>query len=419
MALVELVDRPAADDAAEGEKKRRLMGRPNEPRLATRAVHRSKGRAHCPAFSLRASTTPRWQLGCGSMASPMTDTILVTGGAGYVGSHVVVELANAGYAPIVLDNFATARARCCRASRRSPAPRCRASTPTSAMSTRCARAFHDHPIAGVVHCAGLKAVGEAEARPLTYYDVNVGGAFALTEVMGEAGVATLVYSSSATVYGQPERAAGHRGRAARAAERLWAHQARRRGFPARPGAREPQLAHRDPALLQSRRRASVGPDRRGADRPAQQPRAAAVPDRRGRVLGSRDLRRPTGRRPTAPAFATTCTCRTSRRVTSRRCATSRPTQARSRSTSGSAAGDRCSTSSPRSRRACGRRITRTLAPRRPGDVAALLCGPGARREAARLARDARPRRDLRRRVAVAAERREILGSGRKSSSPSA
>ena len=64
--------------------------------------------------------------------------------------------------------------------------------------------FHDRPITGVIHCAGLKAVGEAEMRPLTYYGVNVGGAFALTEVMGEAGVATLVYSSSATVYGQPD-----------------------------------------------------------------------------------------------------------------------------------------------------------------------------------------------------------------------
>ena len=64
--------------------------------------------------------------------------------------------------------------------------------------------FHDHPIAAVVHCAGLKAVGESEERPLAYYDVNVGGAIALAEVMGEAGVATLVFSSSATVYGQPD-----------------------------------------------------------------------------------------------------------------------------------------------------------------------------------------------------------------------
>jgi UDP-glucose 4-epimerase len=138
-------------------------------------------------------------------ASIMATTILVTGGAGYVGSHVVVELAKAGYAPVVLDNFAT--------SARAVLPRLAqlagAEVPCIEADVRdvgaLRRAFHDVPIAGVIHCAGLKSVGEAEARPLTYYDVNVSGALALTEVMGEAGVATLVYSSSATVYGQPEK----------------------------------------------------------------------------------------------------------------------------------------------------------------------------------------------------------------------
>jgi UDP-glucose 4-epimerase len=65
-------------------------------------------------------------------------------------------------------------------------------------------AFHDHPITAVVHCAGFKAVAESEERPLAYYDTNVGGALALAEVMGEAGVATFVFSSSAAVYGQPD-----------------------------------------------------------------------------------------------------------------------------------------------------------------------------------------------------------------------
>jgi len=64
--------------------------------------------------------------------------------------------------------------------------------------------FHDHPIAGVVHCAELRGAGESQERPLAYYDVNVGGMLALAEVMGEAGVATLVFASSAAVYGQPD-----------------------------------------------------------------------------------------------------------------------------------------------------------------------------------------------------------------------
>ncbi len=134
----------------------------------------------------------------------MTETILVTGGAGYVGSHIAVELARAGYAPVVLDNFVNS----------TPAvlPRLQvlAGRPVPCVTAdvrdvAALRAvFHDHPIAGVVHCAGRKAGGESEERPLAYYDVNVGGAIALAEVMGEAGVATLVFSSSAAVYGQPD-----------------------------------------------------------------------------------------------------------------------------------------------------------------------------------------------------------------------
>ena len=135
----------------------------------------------------------------------MEGKILVTGGAGYVGSHVVVALAEAGYTPIILDNFAT--------SSRAVLPRLSALTGSmidlveADVRDRSAlrRLFHDQPIVAVVHCAALKGVAEGEERPLAFWDINVGGTVALAEVAGEAGVARFVYSSSATVYGQPDR----------------------------------------------------------------------------------------------------------------------------------------------------------------------------------------------------------------------
>ena len=131
----------------------------------------------------------------------MPDRILVTGGAGFVGSHIVVELGRAGYAPVVLDNFVNS----------TPAIRTRlealAGRPVPCINAdvrdanALRAAFHDHPITAVVHCAGLENVAESQARPLAYYDVNVGGTLSLVEVMGEAGVATLVFSSAASVHG--------------------------------------------------------------------------------------------------------------------------------------------------------------------------------------------------------------------------
>jgi UDP-glucose 4-epimerase len=134
----------------------------------------------------------------------MPDSILVTGGAGFVGSHVVVELARNGYAPVILDNFSNStpaiRTRLEALAGR-PVP-CVTADVRDAHALRAA--FHDHPITAVVHCAGLKNVAESEARPLAYYDVNVGGTLSLVEVMGEAGVATLAFSSAASVYGEVE-----------------------------------------------------------------------------------------------------------------------------------------------------------------------------------------------------------------------
>ncbi|HXX82779.1 MAG TPA: UDP-glucose 4-epimerase GalE [Casimicrobiaceae bacterium] len=135
----------------------------------------------------------------------MAETVLVTGGAGYVGSHVVAELARCGYAPIVLDNFVNS----------SPAvlPRLRRISnqdiPCVAADVRdlaaLERVLAEHGVSAVVHCAGLKAVREGEAQPLRYYDNNVGGALALIAAMKQTRVKKLVFSSSASVYGQPDR----------------------------------------------------------------------------------------------------------------------------------------------------------------------------------------------------------------------
>jgi UDP-glucose 4-epimerase len=134
----------------------------------------------------------------------MQSTVLVTGGAGYIGSHIVVELARCGRAPVVLDNFSNSAPDVLTRLRRITDQ----AIPCIAADVRdraaLARLFAEHAIDAVVHCAGLKAVGESEAQPLRYYDSNVGGAVALIAEMAEAHVKSIVFSSSASVYGQPD-----------------------------------------------------------------------------------------------------------------------------------------------------------------------------------------------------------------------
>jgi UDP-glucose 4-epimerase len=135
----------------------------------------------------------------------MTATVLATGGAGYIGSHVVAELLAAGYRAVILDDFSNA----------DPAAVERIAAigvgrpELVAADVRDAAAldalFRRWRIDAVVHLAGLKAVAESVALPLDYYNVNVGGAVALMQAMWRHGVARLVFSSSATVYGVPEK----------------------------------------------------------------------------------------------------------------------------------------------------------------------------------------------------------------------
>ncbi len=129
--------------------------------------------------------------------------ILVTGGAGYIGSHTCVQLLAAGYELVVLDNLCNAHpeslVRIEKISGRS------FSFIEGDIRDRSAldRIFAEHAIEAVIHFAGLKAVGESCQQPLHYYQNNVAGSLVLFEAMAAARVKTLVFSSSATVYGDP------------------------------------------------------------------------------------------------------------------------------------------------------------------------------------------------------------------------
>jgi UDP-glucose 4-epimerase len=134
---------------------------------------------------------------------PMTKNVLLTGGAGFIGSHAFVALVEAGYTPVIFDNFANSnpevlsrlqtithvRPECIEGDVRNPA--------------NLKSVFESHRFDAVIHFAGLKSVGESVKLPLTYYDNNVRGTLELLVAMKKAAVKTLVFSSSATVYGDP------------------------------------------------------------------------------------------------------------------------------------------------------------------------------------------------------------------------
>ena len=129
--------------------------------------------------------------------------ILVTGGAGYIGSHTCIELIKAGYEVIVVDNLCNSSLESLKrveklADSDIPFYKVDVRDKTSLIEV-----FQQHSIDGVIHFAGLKAVGESVEKPIEYYDTNVGGTFILSAVMREFNCKTFVFSSSATVYGDP------------------------------------------------------------------------------------------------------------------------------------------------------------------------------------------------------------------------
>ena len=132
-------------------------------------------------------------------------SVLVTGGAGYIGSHTCVELMQAGFEVTILDNLCNSKAVVVDRLERICGTRPAFVEGDVRDRSLLRKLFSHGKFDAVIHFAGLKAVGESVALPLAYYDNNVSGSIALLQVMREQGVKTLIFSSSATVYGDPQR----------------------------------------------------------------------------------------------------------------------------------------------------------------------------------------------------------------------
>ncbi len=130
-------------------------------------------------------------------------SILVTGGAGYIGSHTVVELLAEGHEVFIIDNLCNSTLSVIDRIAAIAGRRPEFANVDMRDRVGLGNLFSAHSFNAVLHFAGLKAVGESVTKPLLYYDNNVAGTVSLLESMAEAGVKTLVFSSSATVYGDP------------------------------------------------------------------------------------------------------------------------------------------------------------------------------------------------------------------------
>ncbi len=131
--------------------------------------------------------------------------ILVTGGAGYIGSHTVIELQNAGHEVVVVDNLSNSTEESLRRVAEITGQEATFYQADVRDQAALAKIFDTHAIDAVIHFAGLKAVGESVAKPLAYYDNNLISTLILLDAMKAHGVTKLVFSSSATVYGDPAK----------------------------------------------------------------------------------------------------------------------------------------------------------------------------------------------------------------------
>ena len=130
--------------------------------------------------------------------------ILLTGGAGYIGSHCAVVLAQAGYMPVILDNFDNSSPEVGQALKVLTDNNVIVIEGDVRKTDLVINVLKEHKIEAVIHLAGLKSVNDSMTQPIHYYDVNVGGTISLIKAMQSCGIKKLIFSSSATVYGEPK-----------------------------------------------------------------------------------------------------------------------------------------------------------------------------------------------------------------------
>ncbi len=131
--------------------------------------------------------------------------VLLTGGAGYIGTHTVIEMTEAGHDVVVVDNFSNSSPKAMARVEQILGKRIPLYEADVADAAAMDRIFSEHAVDAVVHFAGFKAVGESVQKPLEYYENNLGSTLTLLRAMEKAGVKKLIFSSSATVYGTPEK----------------------------------------------------------------------------------------------------------------------------------------------------------------------------------------------------------------------
>jgi UDP-glucose 4-epimerase len=132
------------------------------------------------------------------------EKVLVTGGAGYIGGHTIVEMLNKGYEVVVVDNLVNSSEESIKRYELITGKKIKFYNADIRDRVELETIFNENDIDSVIHFAGLKAVGESVAKPLEYYDNNVYGTLVLLDVMAKHNVKKIIFSSSATVYGDPE-----------------------------------------------------------------------------------------------------------------------------------------------------------------------------------------------------------------------